>query len=89
MYQRTLNDYEKTCDFNHSFIFRTFNDLRLLNANRKEHMKTKNIHSQTLERNDKTHNIDQHSQSLSSTTKTVLYKFKTFMRKKKKDITKQ
>ena len=89
MYQRALNEYEKAWNFNHSFILRTVNDLRLLNASREEHMKTKNIHSQTLEKNDETHSIDQYSQSLSSTTKTVLHKFKTSMRKRKKDITKQ
>ena len=89
MYQRALDGYEKAWGSNHPSILRTVNNLRLLKASRGEHMNAKDMHPQALDRNDETHSIDQHPQSSSSTTKTALHKFKTCMRRRKKDITGQ
>ena len=74
---------KKTWDFYYLFIFCIINNLRLFNVNQKTCIKAKNIHSQTFNKNNKTHDIDQHSQLLLSTIKIVLYKFKTCMRKRK------
>ena len=89
MYQRALDGYEKAWGPDHPSTLRTVNNLRLLNASRGEHIKSKEMHPQALDRNDEAHGIYQCPQSSPSTAKAFLHKFKASMRRRKKGNARQ
>ncbi len=83
MYRRALNEWKKAWGPDHTFILRTINNLRLLNASQDEHMKMKDIYSRALDRSDEAHDINQHSQLPSLTWKAILNRLKAGMRRRK------